>query len=74
VNASIAPRHHVILRLSKDGREITLTGMPILREPQDDMVAPQDDMVAPQDGMVAARDDGDGTRDTVAARYDMVAA
>jgi len=33
----ILSRHRVILRLSKDGRETTVTGMPILREPQDDM-------------------------------------
>jgi len=47
----------VILSLSKDGHERTLTGTPILRQAQDDMVAAQDDMVAAQDDMVAAQDD-----------------
>jgi len=41
----IVSHDHVILSLSKDGHEITLSGTPILRQAQDDMVAAHDDTV-----------------------------
>jgi len=49
----MGPRRHVILSLSKDGREITVSGAPILRQAQDDTLAAHDDTVAARDGMVS---------------------